>query len=243
MTLAFKAALPTTQKFVLVALCDAANDQGECYPSVSSLREKCSMGERTVQDALHSLERAGFIRREFRPGRSTVYWLDPRSSRTPAAAAPPRQPHPAPAVAAPPPPQQPHHTPAAAAPITVNEPSIEPSRNQKKREPAVVGLGTLVEAGFDAQTADDFIAHKSSVKAPLTDRAWKDHLRESEKAGWSPVDAAEKVMAKNWKGFEAKYVAGESRQGAGPPMSKQAALEARNAAVIREFMEEQGEAH
>lgn len=80
MTLAFKASLPTTQKFVLVALCDSANDQGECYPSVPTLAEKCSMGVRTVQEAIVALEEAGHVRREFRNGRSTVYWVSPRVS-------------------------------------------------------------------------------------------------------------------------------------------------------------------
>ena len=37
-----------------------------------------------------------------------------------------------------------------------------------------------------------------------------DHVREAGKAGWTPLQAAEKVMAKSWKGFEAKYVANEA---------------------------------
>lgn len=72
------------------------------------------------------------------------------------------------------------------------------------------------------------------MKAPLTARAWADHVREAQKAGWSAVEAAEKVMAKSWKGFEAKYVANE-RPGGGGPISKQAALEARNRAVLDEI--------
>jgi len=88
----------------------------------------------------------------------------------------------------------------------------------KKRAPAAPPPGPsvaeLMEAGFDEQTAVDFIAHKAKVKAPLTHRAWADHLREATKAGWTPLAAAEKVMAKSWKGFEAKYVADESPSGA-----------------------------
>ena len=75
MTLAFKASLPSTPKFVLVALCDSANDQGECYPSVPTLAEKCSLSERAVQTAIATLEGFGFVRREFRKGRSTTYWI------------------------------------------------------------------------------------------------------------------------------------------------------------------------
>lgn len=74
-------------------------------------------------------------------------------------------------------------------------------------------LEQLAEAGIPADVAAEFIAHKAGVKAPLTERAWLDHLAEAKKAGWSPLQAAEKVMAKSWKGFEAKYVANEQIPG------------------------------
>ena len=214
MSAAFAAPVNATQKLVLLALCDCANDQGECYPSVQKLLEKTSLKERAVQAAMAALEEAGYMRREFRNGRSTVYWMTPQ---------PPHHMHPSTTC-----------TPAPHAPITVTEPSIEPSGNQKRKAaPPSVAPSVLVEAGFSWEVADEFIAHKARMKAPLTARAWADHVRESQKAGWSAVDAAEKVMAKSWKGFEAKYVANE-RPGGGGPISKQAALEARNRAVLDE---------
>lgn len=213
MSAAFKAPIKATPKLVLLALCDCANDQGECYPSVPTLMEKCSAGERTIQDALTYLDREGYLRRDFRTGRSTVYWIaDPRTWRTPAAAAPPQIAHPTPAVPAPPPPQQPHPTPADAAPITIKEPSVEPSRKPKTAGKPSVSVGELMAEGFSEELAAEFIAHKAELKAPLTARAWADHLAESRKAGWSPVKAAEKVLARSWKGFEAAYVANEPRQ-------------------------------
>lgn len=87
---------------------------------------------------------------------------------------------------------------------------VEPPR--KRSAPVLKPVATvdeLVQAGFPPETAAEFIAHKASMKAPLTERAWRDHLAEAEKAGWTPLQAAEKVMAKSWKGFEAKYVVGE----------------------------------
>ena len=236
MSAAFAAPINATQKLVLLALCDCANDHGECYPSVQKLLEKTSLKERAVQAAMAALEAAGYMRREFRNGRSTVYWMTPqpphqthpRTKCTPAPNAP------APARHAPPPPHQMHHTPAPHAPITVTESSVEPSGNQKRKDaPPSVAPAVLVEAGFCPEVAAEFIAHKSRMKAPLTARAWADHVREAQKAGWSAVEAAEKVMAKSWKGFEAKYVANE-RPGGGP-ISKQAALEARNRAVLDEI--------
>lgn len=91
------------------------------------------------------------------------------------------------------------------------QPNTSSSPSSKKRTPPpCVGVPDLVAEGFDEATAAEFIAHKARLKAPLTERAWADHLREASKAGWSPMDAAAKVMAKSWKGFEAKYVAGEA---------------------------------
>ena len=89
MSTAFKASVTCTQKMVLLALADSANDQGECYPSVQNLIQKCSLSERAVQKSIVELEALGHLRREFRKGRSTVYWIHPHTE-TPA----PRAPHP-----------------------------------------------------------------------------------------------------------------------------------------------------
>jgi len=238
MSIAFKARVSSTQKLVLLALCDSANDSGECYPSIPTLIEKCSLSERAIQGAIGELERLGQLRRELRTGRSTVYWMTPNASE------PPQQMHPrskctpaanapTPARRAPPPPQQVHPTPAAGSPITIKETSIEPLPNRKNpARSSEVDVAALVASGFDGKTAAEFIAHKRAVKAPLTERAWRDHLAESAKAGWTPIAAAEKVMAKNWRGFEARYVEGQR----GPP-SKQSALEARNAATVARLVE------
>jgi hypothetical protein len=88
----------------------------------------------------------------------------------------------------------------------IKERTLPPAR--KRAVVAEVSVEDLTAAGFDEATAADFIAHKKRLKAPLTPRAWDDHVRESAKAGLSPLQAAEKVMAKGWKGFDASYVAG-----------------------------------
>lgn len=123
MTAAFKAKLSPTNKLVLLALCDCANDQGECFPSIQNLMGKSSLSERSVQAAVAWLEANGFLTRQMRNGRSTLYVL------TPAGAAPPQQAHPRRSRT--PPPQELHPTPAAPAPITIRE----PSRNQKPPQP------------------------------------------------------------------------------------------------------------
>ena len=133
MTKAWQSPLAAGPKMVLLALCDNANDQGECYPAVSTIAHKCSMGERTVQGHITDMEDAGILRREFRRGRSTVYHLYGARFDTPAESAPPQNPHPPPADSAPPPPQNLQKTPADLAPRITKEPSKEPSG---KRQPA-----------------------------------------------------------------------------------------------------------
>ncbi|MGB5255148.1 MAG: helix-turn-helix domain-containing protein, partial [Sedimenticolaceae bacterium] len=47
MNWAWRQALTPTLKLVLMALADAADDQGVCWPSVSTLAKKCSVSTRT----------------------------------------------------------------------------------------------------------------------------------------------------------------------------------------------------
>jgi hypothetical protein len=55
MNWAWGQALTPTLKLVLMALADAADDQGVCWPSVSTLARKCTVSTRTVQRALRTL--------------------------------------------------------------------------------------------------------------------------------------------------------------------------------------------
>jgi hypothetical protein len=140
MTAAFKAKLNHTHKFVLVALCDNANDQGECYPSISMLCEKTSLSDRAVQKSIAFLVDAKFLRRDIRNGRSTYYFIaDPASwpNSTPEPCSPrttftPNGVHPTPEPHSPQPPNGVHPTPERGSPITINESSVEPSKKQSK---------------------------------------------------------------------------------------------------------------
>jgi hypothetical protein len=55
MNWAWRQALTPTLKLVLMALADAADDQGVCWPSVSTLAKKCTVSTRTVQRSLRAL--------------------------------------------------------------------------------------------------------------------------------------------------------------------------------------------
>lgn len=66
MTWAWRQPLPSTQRFVLLALADAANESGVCWPSVSLLAKRCAISTRTVQRALLDLISAELIHRDSR---------------------------------------------------------------------------------------------------------------------------------------------------------------------------------
>jgi len=59
----FELPIPTTPKFVLMAMADPARDDGtNCYPSTGTLAKKTSLSERAIQHCIDDLERAGYIK-------------------------------------------------------------------------------------------------------------------------------------------------------------------------------------
>jgi len=133
MTAAFKTSLPQVQKFVLVALCDNANDQGECYPSVPMLAVKCSLTDRAIRKALVALEQSRHIARSHRAGRSTLFQVsDPGTWFTPEQGSALNKVHPTPEQGSPPPLNVVQVTPERGSAITINESLGEPSVNQKQ---------------------------------------------------------------------------------------------------------------
>lgn len=120
MSAVWRMELPPSEKMVLLALADAANEDGVTWMAIRSRKagkldfiQKTSLSERTIQTAMKSLEEKGLLHREFRDGKGTIYNVmpDPRSSCTPANAAP---------------------TPAAAAPKPSNNPSPNGERNKTR---------------------------------------------------------------------------------------------------------------
>lgn len=114
-----------TDKLVLLALADNANDDGICWPSIRTICKKTCLSERGVQASLQRLIQTNTLQRIIRNGRSSNFYVRPP---------PPQDMHPAgyaptPAQDAPPPPQDMHPTPARHAPRTIIEPSSEPSKN------------------------------------------------------------------------------------------------------------------
>lgn len=73
MTAVWPLRLSAFDKLVLLALADISDDEGRCFPSMRTLTEKCGMDERTVQRSLKRLQGDGYVDRQMRDGRSTVY--------------------------------------------------------------------------------------------------------------------------------------------------------------------------
>lgn len=210
MTLAWKSTMPSGRKMVLLALCDSANDQGECYPSVAMLEEKCSMGERTVQQHVKKLETDGIVRRLMRSGRSTIYYINPSKISIPAEYIPPQNSHSPPQNSTLPPPQISHRPPTNFAPITVKEPSFESSLNrerpttQKKTAlpknwqlPKKMGEWALNEyshwsAEHVRKVADKFHDHWLSIGGVKKDweATWRNWCRNEERAWTSRSSVA-----------------------------------------------------
>jgi len=71
------------QKLLLLALADAANDEGVCWPSIHRLASKAMVEERSVTRMLAELELRGFVVRELRSGRSTMYTVIPPTGGSP----------------------------------------------------------------------------------------------------------------------------------------------------------------
>lgn len=83
MSLAWDADLPLAEKAVLLCLCDHANDDGDCWPSMARIARRSSMSERTAQRAIKGLRERGILSWDDAPGRPHRFAIDPRRIVTP----------------------------------------------------------------------------------------------------------------------------------------------------------------
>ena len=144
--------------FVLLALADYANDDGECWPSVDGIARKCRLSERGVRKILRRLEDDGWITTAVGGGRNgcNKYIINPERG-SPRNVVPPGTWFPPPRNVVPPNPERGSPEPSR----TINEPS-----NKDAREV----LPILSEVLSDS-VARDFIAHRKALRKPLTPRA------------------------------------------------------------------------
>lgn len=197
MTAAWAVDLQHADKLVLLALADNANDEGMCYPSMRTVAAKCGMGWRTVQRAIQTLEEQGHLSRDFREGRSTVYFVHPcqsdtpvresgvserqgRQNDTPAGAAPhPRQSGTPPLSfggTSPLAPRSPPHTP----PLTPHTPHPKPSDNrqgnrEELRAPRSPATAKRLQPEFDLTEDRRTVAIAERVDPEREFKRFRDH--------------------------------------------------------------------
>lgn len=80
MGMAFKTGIPRGQRFVLVKLCDCANDEGLCYPSQETLAEDTGFAATAVRQHIKWLKEHNFIksarRQRGRERQSDIYRIN-----------------------------------------------------------------------------------------------------------------------------------------------------------------------
>jgi hypothetical protein len=175
--------LTSTQKLVLLALADWANDEGLCWPSIDRVAVKASLKRRAVQMTIRSLEESGFLRREELVGRGNKYWVN----------IPVQNMHPC--INDTLPAHEMHPTRASDAPNTSKTHQLTTKSNIPAQP-----------EGVSDEVWKDFIDLRKAKRAPLNATAMKIIEREAVKAGWTLNDALSESVARGWQGFKADWV-------------------------------------
>jgi hypothetical protein len=175
--------LTSTQKLVLLALADWANDEGLCWPSIDRVAVKASLKRRAVQMTIRSLEEFGFLRREELVGRGNKYWVN----------IPVQNMHPC--INDTLPAHEMHPTRASDAPNTSKTHQLTTKSNIPAQP-----------EGVSDEVWKDFIDLRKAKRAPLNATALKAIERETAKAGWTLNDAIAESVARGWQSFKADWV-------------------------------------
>lgn len=212
---------PKSDKMVLLALADAANDDGVTWMAVRSrkagkldLMRKCSMGDRAVQGAIKRLVDQGYLTRHENPGRGVIYVV----SATPAISAG----------------VQLHllGTPAFSAVPPANsagKPSINPhleKKGQASGEPVdnCPLSGRVLPAGLLAWQWDAYLQMRAAISKPVQASAATILLSKLDEIGrnqWHVGDVVEKALVNGWTDFQEPSpgrVTGIRRMVAGQPV-------------------------
>lgn len=197
--------LPDSEKIVLLALADCANDDGVCWPSMRALVEKCSKTDRTIQAAIKSLTAAGHLTRVERPGKGVLYTVHP--GRSPEAVSPPKSLPPEDAA----PPKPTTLTPEAA--------SDKPSRTTNSSNATHPKIASTPKARWPKDmppptgVSDDqwagFIEHRKAKRSTLTRRAYDllvAKLAEHSTADRPPGALVDLIVERGWLTFEPHWI-------------------------------------
>jgi uncharacterized protein YdaU (DUF1376 family) len=93
-------------------------------------------------------------------------------------------------------------SPPIATPIATN--NHKPITNNQ--EPKKKATAVAAPEGVSQSVWDEFIAHRKSKKAKVTDLVIQGIYKEAEKAGWLLEDALKETIVRNWQSFKADWV-------------------------------------
>lgn len=211
-----------TEKAVLIALADRADDAGMCWPSIATLAQMTCFTDRAVQKCIHSLLGKGLISVQVSAGgKSNKYVINPEQ-RSPsveklanANGAPysplngePRSPRTS---------FTPNHVHRNGEPRSPNGEPRSPKPSITIREPSIK---VLRPDDVEDSLWREWVAHRKAKRAAVTEGVLKTFRQEATKASFTLADAMRKSIDRGWTGFEAEWVARETRHSAKPMTSK-----------------------
>lgn len=192
-----------TNLLALLALADYSDDDGRCFPSISSIAKKIRLKHRQAQRLVHKLINDGYVRvignqqggwhgdtRRYQIMIATLTGVlgDTGVTNTPNGC------------------RGRHSSGVLDDTQTIIEPSIEPSINtQREKKPDFF-------AGIDPQIVADYQALRKAKKVgPMTDTALTAMKKQADLAGCSLQDALQTCVERGWVGFKAEWVMRDSR--------------------------------
>ena len=195
MSIAWDMDIPSTEKMVLLCLCDYADDNGRsCYPAISTLAKRTSKNARTVQRALRWLEKSKICVSNTRAGTSTDYTINLAAFVTHDKMSPLTKTT-----------QRGDTTPPNPSRTTklVKDKSLTNKHATKIAKPD----------GVDQNIWNDFLDLRKAKRAPLSNTALAAIEREAAKAGWSLNEALAECIARGWQGFKSEWVTNNGNNG------------------------------
>lgn len=190
--------LPVTERIVLLALADRADDDGMCWPAVATVAAKCGLSDRSVQRAMKRLAVDGHLTRAERLGKGTIYTVHPRQPVTPGTESRVTEKAQTPDTVSPNTSRYTNPSDAKASSERARDPKPEkPKRKSKaKREPFVR------PDHIPAEPWSEFERMRAR-KHPLTDHARKlivKDLDELAEHGFPPGDVLDQSTKNGWRG-------------------------------------------
>lgn len=220
--------MPPTPKAVLMALADSSNDQGYCWPSLTTLCEWTCFGRTAVIEAIKWLESAGYVKASREASRSNKYQItavQQSGKRTVRETDGPSGGFDSPGDGL----QQSGRRTEIVREADPNR--KEPSRtvnksNRKTRKQVALDFGCWHAQPKPEQLAE-WLAHRKRKKAETTQTVidrMAGKLWDAQNVGYSVDDVLATICDRNWTGFEVGWLEpkGAAKANKPPQIGKQA---------------------